>query len=113
MSRGELWHLLREEDLTPVEGLADLSEPLVALIQSMMRKDPARRPDINSICSHPVVSRARARMEETLEELRAQGESRPEILFKASPLASVDVTFLQDILGLQTNGESAMDWTAY
>ena len=78
----------------------------------MMRKDPAARPDIDAICSHPVVSRARVRMEEALGELQTQGDIRPEVLFKASPLASVDATFLQDILGLEVDGVDSMDWSA-
>ena len=66
---------------------------------SMMSKDSAARPTAEEIFSHEVVSRARAHMEMMLNSLRDQGESRPEILFKASPLASVDDTFLSDILG--------------
>lgn len=112
ISRGELWHLLREEDLSPVEGLNECSEALVQLIRSMMRKDPAARPDIDSIYAHPVVARTRARMEQALGELQVQGDLRPEVLFKASPLASVDAAFLQDILGPDVDSASAMDWTA-
>ena len=51
-------------------------------------------------------------MDQALGELQAQGDVRPEVLFKASPLASVDATFLPDILGLEIDGVGSMDWSA-
>lgn len=107
--RGELWHKLREEDFGPVEGFEEeCSGQLIGLIKSMMRKDPARRPDIEAIWGHPVVARARGKMEEVLAGVRAGGESSAEALFQASPLAGVEACFLSDILG---RGHEAMDWS--
>jgi mitosis inhibitor protein kinase SWE1 len=61
----------------------------------MMRTDPALRVDVRTICSHPVISRARSAMERTFADAKANGSS----LFAASPLAGVPDTFLEEILG--------------
>ncbi|EJD02900.1 uncharacterized protein FOMMEDRAFT_20109 [Fomitiporia mediterranea MF3/22] len=98
-TQGDSWHRLREQDFSQVEGFTECSDALQFLISSMMSKDPSARPSANDIYAHPVVFRARARMEALHDDLREQGESRPEILFRASPLASVDDSFLPDILG--------------
>jgi mitosis inhibitor protein kinase SWE1 len=72
----------------------DRSPELFALIKSMMRMDPARRIDVQTVCAHPVISRARAAMERTFEECKREGTS----VFAASPLAGVPSTFLESIL---------------
>lgn len=74
----------------------------------MMRKDPKQRPDAVSVYAHPVVARARAKMDSALEALRAQGDARPESLFKASPLAGVEASFLSEILNedVESPGEN-------
>jgi mitosis inhibitor protein kinase SWE1 len=72
----------------------DGSPELFALIKSMMRMDPTRRIDVQTVCGHPVVSRARAAMERRYEECKREGTS----VFAASPLAGVSSTFLEDIL---------------
>ena len=69
----------------------------------MMRKDPSARPSAEEIHSHAVITRARTRMETVLNELRDQGETRTEMLFKCSPLAGVDEAFLSEILGPEAN----------
>jgi len=105
-AQGELWHRLREEDFSPVESFEEeCSCQLVHLIKRMMSKDPERRPAAETIYSHPVVTRARARMDLALETLKAQGD---EVLFKASPLAGVEDGFLRDILGHDTGADG---WT--
>ncbi|KAI5123074.1 hypothetical protein M0805_000508 [Coniferiporia weirii] len=112
-AQGELWHKLREEDFSPVDGLGECSSTLVQLITSMLRKNPAARPDAESVYTHPVITRTRSRMEQALNVLRAHEETRPESLFKASPLAGVEASFLADILGAEaTEGVVAMDWSA-
>ncbi|THH09118.1 hypothetical protein EW145_g2227 [Phellinidium pouzarii] len=111
-TQGELWHKLREEDFSPVDGFDECSNMLVQLITSMLRKDPGARPSAESVYAHPVVTRARARMEEALVALRADGETRPEVLFKISPLSGVDASFLTDILCVGTNGDLSMDCSA-
>ena len=109
ISRGELWHRLREEDFSPIDGFEEeCSGPLVRLIKDMMRKNPGERPTAGEIYGHAVVSRARARMEIALAEVRATGDDRTEALFKASPLASVDDSFLRGILG-----EDEMEWSEF
>lgn len=85
---------------------------LVQLVTSMLRKNPGARPNAESVYAHPVVTRARARMEEALDAFRAHGETRAEVLFKASPLSGVDASFLTDILGVETNEDMSMDWSA-
>lgn len=112
-AQGELWHKLREEDFSPVDGLEECSHTLIQLITSMMRKKPSARPSAEEIYSHAVITRARLRMEIPLNELHEQGETRSEILFKYSPLAGVDETFLSEILGtteMDGNTEN-MDWS--
>ncbi|KAH7913486.1 hypothetical protein BJ138DRAFT_625398 [Hygrophoropsis aurantiaca] len=94
--RGDGWHRLRQEDFSQVD--LDGSPELFELIKGMMRMDPARRLDIDAICRHPVVSRARAAMERMHAEAKALGTP----LFGASPLASVQDTFLEQILGRRT-----------
>ena len=98
-AQGDLWHKLRDEDFSPVEAVEECSTALMQLIGSMMRKDPVRRPSAKAIYGHPVITRARTRMEHAIEELRMAGDVRPEVLFKASPLASTDESFLDEILG--------------
>lgn len=75
----------------------------------MMRTDPALRVSVQAIRAHPVISRARAAMEQTLVEATINGST----VFVASPLASVPKTFLDDILGrssaVLTLDEGAMD----
>jgi mitosis inhibitor protein kinase SWE1 len=66
-----------------------------------MRKNPSTRPSADSIYHHPVICRARLRMEDAVAELFRMGETRPESLFKASPLASADDAFLADVLGTE------------
>jgi mitosis inhibitor protein kinase SWE1 len=73
----------------------DGSPELFALIKSMMRMDPGRRIDVQAVCAHPVVGRARAAMERTYEECKREGMS----VFSASPLAGVPSAFLEEILG--------------
>lgn len=73
----------------------DGSPELLALIKNMMRTDPSQRVDIQTICAHPVISRARSAMERTFATAKANGESP----FIASPLASVPDSFLSEILG--------------
>lgn len=96
--RGELWHKLREEDFSPVEGVEECSSALISLIASMMRKNASQRPSANNIFHHPVISRARTRMQQALDELHQLG-ARPEDLFRASPLAGTNEGFLDEILG--------------
>ena len=72
----------------------------------MMSKDPSARPTSADIYSHPIVSRAREHMDALLGELRVQGGLQPEILFKASPLASDDDSFLSEILGDYAESEA-------
>lgn len=91
--QGDGWHRLRQEDFSQMD--LDGSPELFALIRSMMRTDPARRVDVQAVCAHAVVSRARAAMERTYEEAKRNGTS----LFAASPLAGVSDTFLEEILG--------------
>ncbi|OCB88390.1 hypothetical protein A7U60_g4431 [Sanghuangporus baumii] len=97
-TQGDPWHRLREQDFSQVEGFTDCSAALQHLIMWMMSKDPSARPTAAEIYSHPVISRAREQMDTLLDVLRAQEGSQPEVLFKASPLASVDDSFLSDIL---------------
>lgn len=111
--RGDQWHKLREHDFSLVDGFAECSGSLQQLIANMMNKDPLARPTAENVYEHDVVARARVYMDSLLGELRAQGETRPEILFKASPLAGVDDSFLSDILGVYTDaGSIAMDCDA-
>lgn len=91
--QGDGWHRLRQEDFSQMD--LDGSPELFALIKSMMRTDPARRVNVQAVCEHAVVSRARATMERTYEEAKRNGTS----LFAASPLAGVSNTFLAEILG--------------
>ncbi|KAG2128324.1 uncharacterized protein EDB93DRAFT_1184674 [Suillus bovinus] len=91
--QGDGWHKLRQEDFSQMD--LDGSPELFALIKSMMRTDPARRVDVQAVCAHAIVSRARAAMERTYEAAKRDGTS----LFAASPLAGVSNTFLEEILG--------------
>lgn len=72
-----------------------MSPELTQLIKSMMRADPERRVDVQTIYLHPVVSRARAAMEQSYTDAVAAGTST----FAASPLAGVGTGFLAEILG--------------
>ncbi|KAJ7496138.1 hypothetical protein B0H11DRAFT_2001986 [Mycena galericulata] len=82
--QGEAWLRLRREDFSQIE-MDDMPE-LFGLIQEMMRTDPDMRLEVEGICGHPVVSRARERMG------RGVG-------FNGSPLGPVSPSFLCDILG--------------
>jgi len=93
LCRGDGWHRLRQEDFSQMD--LDGSPELFSLIKSMMRMDPARRIDVQTVCAHPVVSKARAAMERTYEECKQGGKS----VFAASPLAGVPSMFLEEILG--------------
>lgn len=55
---GPPWHALRSNDFSVVD-LAPLSPALVDLITSCMQSDPALRPEMSSVISHPIVQRAR------------------------------------------------------
>jgi mitosis inhibitor protein kinase SWE1 len=72
------------------------SPELVELILDMMRTDPSKRPTIVQVCAHPVVRRAREKMEVLYDELKREGRST----WGASPLASVGSGFLEEILDL-------------
>ncbi|KAH0827406.1 hypothetical protein J3R83DRAFT_4062 [Lanmaoa asiatica] len=106
--QGDGWHRLRQEDFSQVD--LDGSPELFDLIKSMMRTDPAKRVDIQTVHSHPVVRRVRSAMEGMYTEAKATGSS----VFAASPLASVPDTFLNEILGRRVtvphyDNEVAMD----
>lgn len=60
-----------------------------------MRTDPGKRLTMRQVCAHPVVRRAREKMEILHDELKREGRST----WGASPLASVGSGFLQEILG--------------
>jgi mitosis inhibitor protein kinase SWE1 len=94
LTRGEAWHRLRREDFSQVD--LERSPELLRLIQHMMRRDPTLRIDIHAVYGHPVVARARARMEQMYSAARAAGSS----VFVASPLASVAEGFLEEILDM-------------
>jgi mitosis inhibitor protein kinase SWE1 len=105
--RGDAWHQLRQENFPPQVDL-DNSPELLNLIKSMMQTDPALRVSLQVIRAHPVVSRARAAMEQTLADATMIGST----VFAASPLASVPKTFLEDILGhppVPISDDGAMD----
>lgn len=55
---GAPWHALRENDFSVVD-LSPLSPALCDLIISCMSAEPALRPTIENVVSHPVVQRAR------------------------------------------------------
>ena len=93
MSRGEAWQQLRREDLSQVD--LDESPELLEIIKEMMRTDPKERMSAEEVCSHRVVAKTREKMEELYESARRSGSS----VFVASPLASVPVGFLDDVLG--------------
>ncbi|KAG1735156.1 uncharacterized protein EDB91DRAFT_1145582 [Suillus paluster] len=95
--QGDGWHRLRQEDFSQMD--LDGSPELFELIKSMMRTDPARRADVQAVCAHAVVKRARGAMERMYEEAKREGTS----VFAASPLASVSNTFLEEILGRSTS----------
>ena len=71
------------------------SPELVELVQNMMRTDPSKRLTMGQVCGHPVVRRAREKMEMEYESLKRAGRST----WGASPLASVGSGFLEEILG--------------
>ncbi|KAF9049878.1 hypothetical protein BJ165DRAFT_1454518 [Panaeolus papilionaceus] len=91
--QGEGWHRLRNEDFSQVD-LSENSEELVDLIRGMMRTDPSSRMTIREVYEHPVVSRARVKMDGMLEEIVMSGGD----LFSASPLGKCPLNFLNDIL---------------
>ncbi|KAJ7268841.1 kinase-like domain-containing protein, partial [Mycena haematopus] len=80
--QGEAWLRLRREDYSQIDSVDDMPE-LFLLIQQMMRTDPEMRVEVQDICRHPVVARARGWMD-------VSGEP---------PLAPPSVGFLEDILG--------------
>ncbi|KAK7005642.1 kinase-like domain-containing protein [Favolaschia claudopus] len=81
--QGEAWLRLRREDYSQIdESVTDMPE-LSELIQQMMRCDPEMRVEVEDVCGHPVVARARAWMEERDE----------------APLAAPSRGFVCDILG--------------
>ncbi|KAE9394907.1 kinase-like protein [Gymnopus androsaceus JB14] len=90
--QGEAWHRLRQEDFSQVD-LED-SPQLLRLVQQMMRTNPSLRVGINGVYNHPIVARARAKMEQAHATAVRTGTS----LFVASPLASVSEDFLPAIL---------------
>ncbi|KAJ7287800.1 kinase-like domain-containing protein [Mycena rebaudengoi] len=91
--QGDAWLRLRAEDFSQID-MGDRPE-LFELIQEMMRTDPSIRIRVDAICGHPVVSRARIRMERDLAAAVREGGS----LFRASPLGAAPEGFLCDILG--------------
>ncbi|TFY52403.1 hypothetical protein EVJ58_g10038 [Rhodofomes roseus] len=100
--QGESWHRLRQEDFSQVDNeLESLTEELQALICGMMRTDPAVRVEIGAVASHPVVSRARAAMDDVRA---AQGD-----VFAASPLGGGGSHFLDEILLRSRWAGDAMD----
>ncbi|KAJ4483261.1 hypothetical protein J3R30DRAFT_3284361 [Lentinula aciculospora] len=90
--QGEAWHRLRQEDFSQVD-LQDSPE-LLQLVQQMMRTDPSLRVGIQRVYNHPIVVRARVKMEQAYNTAKRAGTS----LFVASPLASVSEDFLPAIL---------------
>ena len=92
--RGEPWHRLRHDDLSPADLSTDTSPELRALIAALLSANPEARIDSAAVCAHPVVARTRAAMERLLEESLRAGE-RP---FAASPLAGVPAGFLEEVL---------------
>ena len=86
--QGDAWHRLRREDFSQVP-LDGLSAPLVELIQSTMRADPALRLAADVVCSHPIVIRARRVMERGWEDGRG---------FAASALGEGGDRLLAEIL---------------
>lgn len=93
LDRGESWHRLRREDFSQVD--LDDSPELFKLIQQMMRTDPATRIDMQAIYAHPVVTRARQKM----DMIRLTAKREGTAMYNASPLAGVADGFLEDILG--------------
>lgn len=94
MFRGDPWHRLRHDDLSPADLPTDTSSELRALIAALLRANPEARIDSAAVCAHPVVARTRVAMERLLEEALRAGE-RP---FAASPLAGVPAGFLEEVL---------------
>ncbi|KAF9062440.1 kinase-like domain-containing protein [Rhodocollybia butyracea] len=92
--QGEAWHRLRKEDFSQVD-LEDSPEVL-RLVQQMMRTNPSLRVGIYGVYNHPVVTRARVRMEQAYNTAKRAGTS----LFAASPLASASEEFLPAILDI-------------
>ncbi|KAF8739280.1 hypothetical protein AX14_010254 [Amanita brunnescens Koide BX004] len=91
--QGEAWHRLRQEDFSQVD--LDESPELLHLIKQLMRTDPTLRINAQDIFDHPIVSGARALMEQAYNQAVENGTS----VFAASPLASVPDSFLIEILG--------------
>ncbi|KIK67257.1 hypothetical protein GYMLUDRAFT_156166 [Collybiopsis luxurians FD-317 M1] len=92
--QGEAWHRLRQEDFSQVD--LDDSPEVLRLIQQMMRTIPSLRVGIHGVYNHPIVCRARVKMEQAHETAKCTGTS----LFAASPLASVSEDFLPAILDI-------------
>jgi mitosis inhibitor protein kinase SWE1 len=84
---------LRQEDFSQVD--LDESPELLHLIKQLMRTDPTLRINAQDIFDHPIVSGARALMEQAYNQAVENGTS----VFAASPLASVPDSFLIEILG--------------
>ncbi|KZV79152.1 hypothetical protein EXIGLDRAFT_735598 [Exidia glandulosa HHB12029] len=87
---GDPWRRLREDDFSGVD-LSTVSAALVSLIRQMMRRAPGERPDMDAVCAHYVVRRAREAMD------RRKGAAAAGIL-DASPLASEPEGFLEELL---------------
>ncbi|TFK23926.1 hypothetical protein FA15DRAFT_670013 [Coprinopsis marcescibilis] len=90
--QGESWHRLRREDFSEIDWAG--SEELFELIKATMRTEPEERMSAREVYEHKIVGRARRKMEEIYEEMRASGES----VFAASPLARVPRGFLEELL---------------
>ena len=91
-SEGEAWHCMHQEDFSQVD-LGGSPELLEMIIQ-IMRTDPSFCMSVHAIPDHPVVSRARAIMERVYIVAKRNRTS----MIAASPLASVDEGFLEEIL---------------
>ncbi|KAE9411300.1 kinase-like protein [Gymnopus androsaceus JB14] len=92
--QGEAWHRLRQEDFSQVD--MEDSPELLRLVHQMMRSDPSLRVGIHDVHNHPVVARARAKMERAYATAKRTGTN----LFAASPLAGVSEDFLPAILDI-------------
>jgi len=74
----------------------DESPELLSLIRAMMRTEPTHRLKVEEVWGHPVVARARRKMEEMYSMAMKNGSP----VFAASPLASVSAGFLEEILDI-------------
>ncbi|KAI9510110.1 hypothetical protein F5148DRAFT_1282301 [Russula earlei] len=102
---GEPWHRLRKDDLSQVDFPTDTSRELRELLMALLRSNAGARMDSGGVCAHPVVARTRAAMERLMEEAQRAGEPS----FAASPLASVPVGFLAEVLGHDPTAVTAIE----